>query len=422
MFPTGPNIARLLFILLLMSAGCEPKENESSADGVPALAAAPAHVTLGVTTLLNDSLHLVSGRRVGLITNHTGKDADGAASIDLLHRSPDVDLVALYSPEHGIRGAAEAGVEIASGTDEATGLPIHSLYGDTRKPTPDMLSNVDVLLFDIQDIGARYYTYLSTMSVAMEAAGEAGIPFVVLDRPNPLGGTMQGNILEPEWSSFVGMYPVPMRHGLTAGEFARMVRNEFGVSVELHVAPVGQWSRDTPWSDTGLPWNPPSPNIPTFESALHYPGTCLFEGTSFSVGRGTDRAFEQIGAPWVDTERLVAELQALDVPDVEFVPVRFTPVEPGDGKFGGVEVAGVRLVQRGPRYDPTLAALALLVVTRAQSGADWSWRPASFDGLAGTDDLRAAVEGGATYADLVSTWGAGLPGFERRVAPYLLYP
>jgi len=221
------------------------------------------HVRPGIEVLLSDSLHLVRGRRVGLITNHTGRDRAGTPSIDLLAAHAEVELVALYSPEHGIRGAEEGGISIDDGVDERTGLPIHSLYGDTRQPTDAMLDGVEVLLFDIQDVGARYYTYLSTMALAMEAAGERGISFVVLDRPNPIGGDpVQGNILDPEYSSFVGLYPIPMRHGLTAGEFARMAVGEFGVRVDLSVAVADGWERTMPFEETGIPWIAPSPNLP----------------------------------------------------------------------------------------------------------------------------------------------------------------
>jgi len=377
----------------------------------------------GVEVLLSDSLSLVAGKRAGLITNHTGRDRQGTSTIDLLADHPEIELVALYSPEHGIRGSAEAGVKVSSGTDERTGLPVHSLYGDTRQPTPAMLEVVDLLLFDIQDIGARYYTYLSTMSLAMTAAGEHDILFVVLDRPNPIGGAaVHGNILDPAFASFVGPYPVPMRHGLTAGEFARMAAGEFGVRAQLRVAVADGWQRAMPFEDTGVPWVAPSPNMPSVESALHYPGTCLFEGTSLSVGRGTDRAFQQVGAPWLDSDELANRLAALDVPDAVFVPVRFTPSRPGDGKFDGVEVDGVRLIADGPAYDPTLAALALLAETMAMSEGHWSWRNAHFDRLAGTDALRLALEAGASYYELAEAWGEGVSGYLDRRRPYLLYP
>ncbi len=381
-----------------------------------------AAVRPGIEVLLSDSLDLVRGRRVGLITNHTGRNRAGVPTIDLLADHPEVELVALYSPEHGIRGSAEAGVRVSDSVDGRTGLPIHSLYGDTRSPTDEMLEGIEVLLFDIQDVGARYYTYLSTMALAMEAAGEHGIPFVVLDRPNPIGGDpVQGNVLDPEYSTFVGLYPIPMRHGLTAGEFALMAVGEFGVRVQLSVAVADGWRRTMPFADTGIPWIAPSPNMPSVESALHYPGTCLFEGTPISVGRGTERAFQQVGAPWLDAERLAARLQALDVPGVRFVPVRFTPESPGDGKFAGTEVEGVRLEADGPAYDPTLAALALLAETKAMSGDRWSWRVAHFDRLAGTDALRNALDAGVSYRGLAQGWEDGLEEYVARRAAYLLY-
>lgn len=419
-----PAAGLLMLATTACSAGADAGQPGSAPDG-RAQAAPPTqerNVRPGIEVLLSDSLALVRSRRVGLVTNHTGRDRSGTPSIDLLAAHPEVELIALYSPEHGIRGSAEAGVRIEDGIDERTGLPVHSLYGETRKPTDEMLEGVEVLLFDIQDVGARYYTYLSTMALAMEAAGERGIPFVVLDRPNPIGGDpVQGNILDPDYSSFVGLYSIPMRHGLTAGEFARMAVGEFGVRVDLSVAVADGWERTMPFEDTGIPWIAPSPNMPSVESALHYPGTCLFEGTPISVGRGTDRAFQQVGAPWLDGEELAARLTALEVPDARFVPVRFTPENPGDGKFEGGEVGGVRLESDGPAYDPTLAALALLVEIRAMSGERWDWRVGHFDRLAGTDALRNALDAGVSYQALADEWGEGLNDYLARREPYLLY-
>jgi uncharacterized protein YbbC (DUF1343 family) len=382
-----------------------------------------AAVLPGIAVLLSDSIDLVAGRAVGLITNHTGLDGQGRSSIDLLHEHPSVQLVALFSPEHGIRGTAEAGVLVDSGRDEQTGLPVHSLYGSTRKPSPEMLEGIDVLLFDIQDIGARYYTYVSTMALAMEAAGEAGIPFIVLDRPNPLGGSViQGNVLDPSFASFVGMYPVPMRHGMTTGELARMFAGEFGVEVDLLVVPADGWRRSQTFEDTGLPWRAPSPNIPTIESALHYPGTCLFEGTNLSVGRGTDRAFQHVGAPWLDGRTLAQRLNAHGLPGVRFEATTFTPLEPGDGKFDGQVVSGVQVVATDSTYDPTRAAVAMLVEARALAGATWEWRPSHFDRLAGTDRLRSGIEAGQPIEALTREWDAARRSFEGRRARYLLYP
>ncbi|HZD05732.1 MAG TPA: DUF1343 domain-containing protein [Longimicrobiales bacterium] len=407
--------------LPLVCGGCAPAE--------PSGPAAPA-VRPGASVLLTDSLHLVRHRRVGLITNQTGllPGADpGAAprsTIDALFSRSDVDLVALFGPEHGLRGDLGAGERVESGRDPATGLPVYSLYTEGRRPPPGTLDDLDVLVFDVQDVGARYYTYVYTMALAMVDAGVRGIPFVVLDRPDPIGGLrVQGNVLDTAFASFVGMYPVPMRHGMTAGELARLYVGEFGVEVELHVVPADGWTRDMSFEDTGLPWVPPSPNMPSPESALHYPGTCLFEGTSLSVGRGTSRAFQWIGAPWLDGPTLAERLNGRAVPGVRFEGVRFTPEDPGDGKFDGLEVEGVRFVATDPAvYDPTVAAVAALLETRRMSGERWTWRADHFDRLAGTDRLRRMVEEGRPLDEIVAPWAAQLDAFRALRAPYLLYP
>ena len=409
-------------------SACGPDSEAAARPGDPpvdALAAAPV-VRSGAQVLVEDSAALVLDRRVGLITNHTGlvESADGGvrATADVLSEMPDVELVALFAPEHGIRGEAGPGVAVDDAVDEATGVPVYSLYGGTREPSPELLSDLDVLLFDIQDIGTRYYTYVWTMSLAMEAAGRAGVPFVVLDRPNPIGGTIQGNVLDPEYSTFVGRFAVPMRHGLTPGELARLLVGEFGVEVDLTVVPADGWTREQPFDDTGLPWVPPSPNMPSVTSALHYPGTCLFEGTPLSAGRGTPIAFQQVGAPWIDAEALVAALDGYALPDTRFEAVTFVPEAPGDGKFGGEEVHGVRFIADGPSYDPTSAALAVVIETRRQSGDRWEWRVAHFDRLAGTDAVRLGIEEGIDLDQLTEDWPAQLAAFDALRAPYLIYP
>ncbi len=387
----------------------------------------PAPVRSGAEVLLGDSLHLVQGRRVGLLTNHTGVVEAGpdslVSTVILLHERPDVELVALYGPEHGLTGAAAPGEQIASGRHAETGLPVYSLYGETHRPLPHMLEGVEVLLFDMQDIGARYFTYVSTMALAMEAAGEAGIPFVVLDRPNPIDGAhVQGNVLDPAFSTFVGMYAVPMRHGMTAGELARLYVGEFDIEVELHVVPMEGWDRAMLFGDTGLPWTPPSPNMPSVESALHYPGTCLFEGTNLSVGRGTDVPFQQIGAPWLDGEALAARMNGRGLPGVRFEAVTFTPEDPGDAKFDGETVRGVRLSVTDPAvYDPTRTAVALLVESRRAAGERWRWHEAHFDRLAGTDRLRVGIEADGSVEELTAGWHADVATFLEQREPFLLY-
>jgi uncharacterized protein YbbC (DUF1343 family) len=410
--------------LLLSLLACTPQDGNSGAGTIPLEeGGAQAVVLPGVEVLLADSIHLVRGLRTGLITNHTGIDAQGRSIIDRLMEASEVELVALYSPEHGIRGTIRGGDQIDSGRDAASGLPIHSLYGETRKPTPVMLEGVEVLLFDIQDVGARFYTYVSTMAKGMEAAGEAGIPFVVLDRPNPIGGVaVQGTVLDPAYATFVGLYPVPMRHGMTPGELARLFQGEFGIDVELHVVPAEGWRAGMTFKDTGLPWVAPSPNMPSEESALHYAGTCLFEGTPISVGRGTDEAFQILGAPWLDPERLVSALEGYGIPGVRFEAIDFTPLSPGDGKFDGEEIPGVRLAATDPTYDPTLATLALLIETRKMSGDRWEWRIAHFDRLAGTDRIRLGLEAGLGVDELREGWDEALANFKELRGPYLIYP
>lgn len=423
---TAPQ-SSIPLIALLGFLACGPGGNASSGQGSitpdpPVLHPISSAVRPGLDVLLSDSVHLVRGLRVGLITNHTGVDARGVHGIDRLRDAEGVDLVALFSPEHGIRGDAEGGIGIENQVDEKTGLPIHSLYGETRKPTPEMMEGLEALIFDIQDIGARYYTYVSTMALGMEAAGEAGIPFFVLDRPNPIGGeAVQGTVLDPGFATFVGLFPIPMRHGMTPGELAGLFAGEFGVSVDLTVVPAGGWTRGMLFDETGLPWVPPSPNMPSLESALHYPGTCLFEGTNISVGRGTDIAFQILGAPWLDGGELAEALAGYGIPGVEFEAVTFTPRNPGDGKFADEEVGGVRLVYTNPGYDPTLAALALLRETRRLSGDRWEWRRGHFDRLAGTDRLREGIEGGLSMDILREGWDDALEAFLELRAPYLLY-
>ena len=406
-------------LLVFSSAACGGGQDVSQTD---AANSTEKLVRPGIEVLISDSLHLVSGKRVGLVTNQTGIDRSGRSDIDILADHPEITLAALYAPEHGIRGEERAGAAIESGVDERTGVVIHSLYGDTRKPTSDMLKGVDVLVFDMQDVGARYYTYVSTMALAMEAAGEHNVPFLVLDRPNPIrGDVVQGNILNPSYKTFVGMYEVPMRHGMTPGELARMYAGAFGISVDLTVVPVEGWERDMIFDDTNLPWVAPSPNMPNVASALAYPGTCLFEGTPISVGRGTEKAFQWIGAPWLDGQELADALNKYEIDGVRFEPVTFTPQNAGDRKFEGVGVEGVQLIALSTDYDASRAGVAMLIETYRVSQEHWSWYEAHFDRLAGTDALRMGLVANVSFEELVSGWDIGVREFESSRAPYLLY-
>jgi uncharacterized protein YbbC (DUF1343 family) len=346
MRPPRPPQSFFVWLLFLSLGACgqtgkTSEGQESPPSDAPVLHSVRPPVRPGIEVLLTDSLHLLQGKRVGLITNHSAVDRFGVHDIDLLAGATDFELVALFSPEHGIRGEEEGGISIQDQTDERSGLPVHSLYGETRKPTPAMLEGLDLLLYDIQDIGARYFTYVSTMARAMEAAGEAGIPFLVLDRPNPIGGVaVQGTVLDPEFSTFVGLYPVPMRHGMTSGELARMFVGEFGVQAELTVIPVEGWARGMTFEETNLPWIPPSPNMPSVESAIHYTGTCLFEGTTISVGRGTDMAFQVVGAPWLNPDSLAEAMAAYEIPESESNRSASLRRTPGTGSSVARKVTG----------------------------------------------------------------------------------
>ena len=375
----------------------------------------------GVEVLVVDSSEVVRGKRIGLVTNHTGVDRRGTSTIDLLAAMPGARLAALFAPEHGIRGTAGPGEKIASGVDQQTGLPIYSLYGDTRKPTPAMLEGIDALVFDIQDVGARPYTYIHTMALAMQAAKEKGIPFVVLDRPNPIGGNIiEGNMLDTAFASFVGMYPIPARHGMTAGELALMFNYEWGIGADLIVIPMEGWRRGRWFSETGLDWVAPSPNLPRLESAIHYPGTVFLEGTNLSEGRGTDHPFEQTGAPWLRAEGVASAMNNLRLPGVRFYPVEFTP-RPDARKFGGQKLRGVRLVvtDRGS-YRPVRTSLHLIDTIRRLHPAEFQWAPAHFDRLAGTDRVRAAIESG-TLPALLREWEQDTDYFRLMRMAYLLY-
>jgi len=380
-------------------------------------------VTPGVEQFLADVPAAVRGKRVGLITNHTGVDARGVSIIDRVFASRQVKLVALFGPEHGIRGTAADGAKISSGTDAKTRLPIFSLYGETRRPTRRMLANVDALVFDIQDIGARPYTYISTMGLAMRAAKEKGIPFVVLDRPNPIGGhIIEGNILDTAFRSFTGMFPIAVRHGMTTGELARMFNNRFGIGADLIVVPMRGWRRDTWFDETGLPWAKPSPNIRRLETALHYPGTVFVEATNLSEARSTDRALEQAGAPWLRARAVVDSMNAMGLPGIRFEATRFTSARRAS-KYPGQTLPAVRFVVTDREtYRPVSAALRFIALVRRMHPNNFRWqeRGAGLDRLAGTNELRTAVESGR-LEELLRKWDAEAAEFGRIRAEFLLY-
>ena len=375
----------------------------------------------GIEVLLSEQLTLIRGKRVGLITNHSGVDRKLRHDIDLLASAPGVKLTALFSPEHGIRGAAQAGEKVRSAIDAKTGVPIHSLYGETRRPTAEMLKDVDVLLYDIQDIGSRFYTYISTLGECMQAAAERKIPLIVLDRPNPLGGEIiEGPVLDLTFRSFVGAFAIPVRYGLTPGELAGWIKTNLKLDLELSVVKMKHWTRAQWYEETNLIWVPPSPNIPTMASAIVYPGMCLIEGTNLSEGRGTTTPFEIVGAPWIDGIKLAERLNALALPGVLFRPVAFTPTL---SKFSGETCQGVQLhVADRKSFRPLPTALAIIEDIRRNYPEQFQFKSSHFDRLAGTDTVRKAMERNQPAAEIVSTWQKDLKEFEIARKKFLLYP
>lgn len=392
------------------------------AGSAPTVRPSVVRVRPGIEVLLADSMPLVAGRRVGVVTNLAAVDRAGRSIIDRL-RADDVTIAALFAPEHGLAATAAPGEKIASGVDSATRTPIYSLYGATRRPTPEMLRGLEVLVVDLPDVGARYYTYIATAVEVMHAAAAARIPVVILDRPNPIGGMMQGNVRDADtaWASMVSRLVVPMRHGLTLGEQALLARADLAIDVDLRVVPAAGWDRRMFFEATGLPYKAPSPNLIDVDALFHYPGTCLFEGTALSVGRGTPFAFHQVGAPWLDTTAVLATMRAANLPGVAFDGVTFTPVKPGDAKFADTTLAGIRLRITDRRtYDPTRTAVHLLAAIRA-AHPDQIRIGGSFDRLAGGTALREGLLAGAAPDTIVAAWEAPLAAYRARVRPFLLY-
>ena len=382
-----------------------------------------AQVRTGLDVLLTDSLHVLRGKRVGLITNHTGRDALGRRNVDLIHKAPGVQLVALYGPEHGFGGVVRGGDKVGFATDSATGLPIHSLYGDTRVPNAEMLKDVDVLLYDIQDVGARVYTYEWTMALAAEAAGKLGKSFIVLDRPNPIrADRVEGGVLELAHRSFVGQFDVALRYGLTAGELLRFLVGTQRIAANVSVIPMQGYRRSMWYQETMLPWINPSPNIRDEETELLYPGTVFFEATNLNEGRGTDAPLKQVGAPWLtDAPDIARMLNAKNIPGIRF-SARTATVKEGD-KHGGKTIPMVRLfVANRDSADPVAAATWLMREIRRRHPAQFSWqRGTGAERLSGTAAFRAAIDSGRVDA-LLARWKRESEAFEVSTRPYRLYP
>ena len=384
-------------------------------------APAVAGVRPGIEVFLADVPAALRGKRVGLITNNTGIDRSGTSDIDLIAQSDDLTLVALLAPEHGIRGTAEAGVTVGDGVDAKTGVPVYSLYGaQGHSPTPAMLKDVDVLVYDLQEVGGRTWTYVSTMALSMQAAARKGIPFVVLDRPNPIGGNIvEGALLDPAFASFIGMYPIPARHGMTVGELAVLFNRQQGIGADLTVVPAQGWRRAQWFDQTGLPWVNPSPNLRSLAAVASYPGTVYFEGTNLSEGRGTDRPFEQIGAPWLDAAAVAAAMNAMGLPGIAFGAVA-VPVAEGAAKFPGQTIPAIRLaITDRLAYRPVGTALLLIDTIRKLHPGDFAWGP-SIDALTGSDRVRLAINADR-LAPLLAEWDRAAAQFRASRAGSLLY-
>ncbi len=380
------------------------------------LVPATAQARTGVDVLAASDCEALRGRKVGLITNHTGRTHDGRRTVDVLAENENVTLTALFSPEHGWEGVLDA--KVGDSRDARTGLPVYSLYGETREPTDAMLANVDTLVFDIQDIGCRFYTYVSTMRNCLRAAATRNLRFVVLDRPNPIGGLrFAGPVLAAERQDFVGAHRIPVQHGMTAGELARMMVGEDGIRVDLTVIRNEGWQRADLWDRTGLCWINPSPNMRCLTQAMLYPGIGLLEGTNLSVGRGTDTPFEVLGAPWCDGVGLAARLRAENLPGVTFVPVRFSPTA---SKHEGKSCSGINVVITDWRsFEAVRTGLHVACALRALHPDDWD--TSRLDWLLKHQPSCAAILAGTAADTIVATWQKDLELFRIRRKPFLLY-
>jgi len=411
------RIAAALPAVLALLAGCRPPTPRAATEPA-SLAAAPFRT--GLDVLQATGLADLRGKRVGVVTNHTGLDRSLRSLPEIVGAADGVTLAAVFGPEHGVTGAVAAGDGVKGGVDPRLGVPVHSLYGEVRRPTREMLAGIDVLLYDMQDAGSRAYTYLSTLKEVLAAAGESRVEVWVLDRPSPCGvDAYEGPVLEPGRESFVGCHAVPLRPGLTVGEFARMVNEESALGASLRVIAMEGYRRDMHLESTGLVWIAPSPNIPTVDTALVYAGTVLIEGTNLSEGRGTTRPFQLIGAPWLDGRRIVETLGAAGLPGCALRAATFTP---WDSKHEGKECGGVEVHVTDRRaLRPVALVTALLLAVVRTHPDQFQFKKETFDRLAGTSKMREAIEKGAPLEEIVESWRPGLEEYAARRGKYLLY-
>ncbi len=380
------------------------------------LGVAQMETLTGLDCLIRDAFRPLAGAKVGLITNHTGLTLEGVSAIDAFHHAPGLDLVRLFSPEHGIRGLLDE--KVSDSVDDRTGLPIVSLYGTRQRPAPEHLKGLDTLVFDIQDIGCRYYTYISTLGNCLEEAARAGLRFVVLDRPNPIGGTaVEGPISDDDQRSFTAWHPMPVRHGMTVGEIARFFNQERAIGANLTVIRVEGWERRQWLDQTGLYWTNPSPNMRSLTQAALYPGVGLLETTNLSVGRGTDTPFEMVGAPWLDGRAFAMAMNRQGLPGVRFVPVRFVP---RSSVFSGERCVGVNiLIVDRARFSPVRTGIAMAAALR--SAYPSQWKAEAYGRLLANRQIHQLLLAGASPNQMELSWREGLERFKARRRRYLLY-
>jgi uncharacterized protein YbbC (DUF1343 family) len=374
-------------------------------------------VQVGVDVLEEENFDPLRGKRVGLVTNQTGVDAHGRRTIDVLRSAPGVRLVALFSPEHGIAGDSRDDV-IKDSTDQTTVLPIYSLYGNTRRPTDEMLKDIDSLVFDIQDAGVRFYTYITTMAYSMEAAASHHIPFVILDRPDPLGGeVIEGPLLDPGRTSFTGYFPLPVRYGMTVGELARMFNTENHIGADLRIVLSNNWSRRESYDQTGLDWIPPSPHLRTVSTAFLYPGVEILQAGGVSVGRGTNAPFEVLGAPWIDAEAFAAELNRRTIPGLRFESVRFIPRE---NPYNDESCQGVR-IRITDRDSFRSMRMGLEIAEALNQMYPGQFQLEQVMTLLGSQSTIDRLKRGDAPQDIIASWSAALDKFRNMREKYLLY-
>ena len=408
--------AGVCLILVPMIAAAAPGEGPAAQKHGRQPKGHVARVQTGLDVLEAQKFAPLRGKRIGLITNHTGVDTQERSTVQVLAHAPGVQLVALFSPEHGIAGHADDNV--SSSKDASTGLPVYSLYGDHKRPTDEMLDGIDALVFDVQDAGVRFYTYTTTMGYCMEEAAKKGITFYVLDRPNPIAGDIvEGPMLDADKTAFVAYFPLPVRYGLSVGELAQLFNTENHINVELHVIPMKGWQRNYFFESTGLRWIPPSPNLRTLKGSILYPGLEILQNAGVSVGRGTEAPFEEFGAPWIDGEEVAAELNAKNLPGLRFANQRFIPVS---GLYAGKRCGGVG-IKVTDRVAVRSMRMGLEIAEILQKKYPANFETAKMVLLLGNDETVSQLQAGTPPAQIIAGWAKDLAAYDQMRRKYFLY-